>query len=246
MNMDLAFGEPWRLPACCRIALRWRSLQKTIDRCFPGRGAAVTCDTPVRHRATFALLLLSVLAAVPARSQSVTPQAPVEQARLDLPNLSDLAIATDGQVAAIGWRQFVGGGFGIPFASPGWLYIYADVNGSWVRQAEIQDPANNGYNYFAGAVAISGNRVVAAATGGSSTYVYLRSGNTWALEATLPVGGQQVALQGDTILVGEGSSTAYIFVRSGSTWTQQAALATPMRCGIWDVATGWRSATVRR
>ena len=203
--------------------VRWR---KQSTAAFPGRSPTVTCDTPVRHHATFALLLLTALAAVPARTQSVTLQAPVQQARLDLPNLSD-AIAIDGQVAAIGWRQFGSGGFGIPFAFPGWLYIYADVNGSWVRQAAIQDPANNGYNYFAGAVAVSGDRVVAAATGGSSTYVYLRSGNTWTLEATLPVGGQQVAIQGDTILVGEGSSTAYIFVRSGSTWTQQAALATP-------------------
>jgi len=202
-------------------------VEKRINRCLPGLSAAVTRDTPVRHRATFALLLLSILAAVPARSQNVTLQAPVQQARLDLPNLSDLAIAIDGQVAAIGWRQFGSGGFGIPFAFPGWLYIYADVNGSWVRQAAIQDPANHGYDYFAGAVAVSGNRVVAAATGGSSTYVYLRSDNTWTLEATLPVGGQQVAIQGDTILVGEGSSTAYIFVRSGGTWTQQAALPTP-------------------
>ncbi|HTF87263.1 MAG TPA: FG-GAP repeat protein [Planctomycetota bacterium] len=98
--------------------------------------------------------------------------------------------------------------------------------------------------HFGSAVDMDGDyAVVGAYQGGSGAlgqaYVYVRSGTTWSLQATLSgtglnpaLFGESVAISGDTIVVGApigGGSfqigTAYVFVRSGTTWTQQAVLS---------------------
>ncbi|AGN30308.1 FG-GAP repeat protein [Vibrio phage nt-1] len=71
-------------------------------------------------------------------------------------------------------------------------------------------------------------------TGGA--YVYIRSGTTWSLQATLSPSStssndyaSSVSLSGNTLVIGtplEGVSAgaAYVYVRSGTTWSQQQKL----------------------
>lgn len=81
----------------------------------------------------------------------------------------------------------------------------------------------------------------AGGTDAGSAYVYVRTGNTWVEQAKLTASdgaaedqfGRQVAIDGDTIVVGArqddhaggaNAGSAYVFTRSGSLWTQQAKL----------------------
>lgn len=71
-------------------------------------------------------------------------------------------------------------------------------------------------------------------------YVFVRSGGTWSLQATLRAAdgannewfGRSVAVSGDTIVVGaprhpwgpDSTGSAYVFTRAGTTWSQRAEL----------------------
>ena len=101
---------------------------------------------------------------------------------------------------------------------------------------------------FGNGVAISGDTAVVGANaygatvgGPGAAYVFVRSGNSWALQQKLTASdgatddafGSDVAISGDTIIVGAfgdttgantGQGSAYIFVRSGTAWTQQQKL----------------------
>jgi hypothetical protein len=98
--------------------------------------------------------------------------------------------------------------------------------------------------HFGSAVDIDGDTAVIGAYQGNTNslgqaYVYVKSGGSWSLQATLtPSGsnpavfGEAVAISGNTIVVGSplggGANqfgNAYVFVRSGTTWTQQAVLS---------------------
>lgn len=124
-------------------------------------------------------------------------------------------------------------------------------------QATLASPTPTSLERFGHAVDIDGDTAVIGApeSGGrvGAVYVYVRTGGTWSLQATLTgsnteVGdkfGWSVAVSGDTIAVGaplEGSDAengpgdnsapssgaVYVFTRSGSTWSEQAYVkATP-------------------
>lgn len=128
-------------------------------------------------------------------------------------------------------------------------------------------PSDEASSLSEGRVAIHGSRLVIGAPEKHHTvdanigaaYVYARSGDEWALEATLTISdlpeedwpgfGMAVAINGDTIAVGAphadlpgavNAGAVYVFARSGGTWSQQAKLGYPegvlwARFG-WDVA----------
>lgn len=136
--------------------------------------------------------------------------------------------------------------------------VLADINES--AKLVASNPASQ--DHFGYRVAIDGNTAVVGAfekDGANldvgAAYVYLRTGNTWALQAqlTTPTSveaaafGRDVAISGDTIAVGApfddgtqaGSGAVYIFTRSGTVWTQRAKLGVAATSGDrfgWSVA----------
>jgi len=134
------------------------------------------------------------------------------------------------------------------------VYVYARSRGSWRLMQTLSDPA--GYhpgNWFDIAMAMSGTSAVISTQGVSgvkhASYVYVLSGHSWRLQATLraPRGyGQLAAISGRTVILGSGGlpsvpgaspdlhlqpedssgyPDAYVYVRSGSKWHLQAHIA---------------------
>ncbi len=164
------------------------------------------------------------------------------------------AVDIDGDFAVVGGSQ-LNGPAGV-LLNVGGVYFYArdgsqDLGERW----EIEDTQRGsaGGDMFGQAVAISGDTVIAGAPGDEPmgfvltgrAHVYVRSGSSWSLEATLaPTNdvngaffGISVAIDGDLAVVGaiqddDDSSTptvaqtgaAYVYERSGTTWNLQAKL----------------------
>lgn len=119
----------------------------------------------------------------------------------------------------------------LPFSSLWWL---------------LTAPDGQSHDEFARAVALDGNTAVVGVpyedyySSPGVAYVFVRSGGTWALQATLTAAdgadgewfGASVAVSGDTIVVGaprhpwgqNATGSAYVFTRSGSTWSQRTEL----------------------
>jgi len=132
----------------------------------------------------------------------------------------------------------------------GSAYIYVRSGTTWSLQSTLNNPTPAGYDVFGVSVAISGDYVIVGAwlddtgaDGAGSAYIYVRSGTTWSLQATLnnptPVVndyfGMGVAISGDYAIVGAhlddtgatDAGNAYIYVRSGTTWSLQSTLNNP-------------------
>ncbi len=140
----------------------------------------------------------------------------------------------------------------------GAAYVFARSGGAWTEQAKLtaSDPLQ--FDLFGGSVAVNGDTAVVGslipvvdAQGTvidilGAAYVFVRSDGAWSQQAKLvipdPPAGQtfsnlQVAIEGDTVVVGANSfeigdtgvtgfaGLAYVFVRAGDVWTQQAILA---------------------
>ncbi len=127
---------------------------------------------------------------------------------------------------------------GAPNEGNGAAYVFfrAGSGTEWTRQARIV-PAAGGpaHENFGHSVAINGAYAAVGAPGDASTagrsYTFLRSGTTWAQQATMaPTGtvptdgyGTSVALEGTSLVVGSpgdnaGIGAAYVWVRSGTNW----------------------------
>ncbi|PYK69864.1 MAG: hypothetical protein DME45_00380 [Verrucomicrobia bacterium] len=134
----------------------------------------------------------------------------------------------------------------------GAAYVFVRNGATWTQQAYLKASNTDANDVFGRSVAISGNTIVVGASGEASAatgvngvqsdnsapgagaaYVFVRDGNTWTQQAYLKASqagpaafGFDVAISGDTAVVGEeeSSGAAYVFVRSGTTWTQQALL----------------------
>ncbi len=134
--------------------------------------------------------------------------------------------------------------------SPGSVYVFTRSGGNWTLQQKLTAFDGAGGDNFGGAVALSGDTMVAGARGDDygwstdmgSAYVFTRIGGVWALQQKLTANdgaasdnfGAAVALSGNTVAVGAwrdtvGSLTrrgsAYVFTRSGAVWTQQQKIA---------------------
>ena len=131
----------------------------------------------------------------------------------------------------------------------GAAYVFVRGATTWTEEAIIRNPNGLANDQFGQAVAISGNRILIGApyedaatiANVGAAYIYVRSGSAWNQEAkVLPVSGalgdvfgHQIALDGDTAVVGVYSDdvgsyinmgSAYVFARSGVTWPQQGFL----------------------
>ncbi len=136
-------------------------------------------------------------------------------------------------------------------------YVYTRVGSTWRLQATLPDPDKGVLNNFGQSVAIYGTTAVVgedyAKNGSGLVFVYVKSGTTWRLQATLinPTRadnfGSDVSISGSTIIVGDGeqpspsarptssAATTSVFTRSGSKWRLQAkAHFTPSAPKITD------------
>ena len=129
--------------------------------------------------------------------------------------------------------------------------VYVESGGTWSLQQALvpNDAGSYGVQQFGYSAAIEGDRIVIGSPFGPGTedisgtaYVFLRTGTTWVEEdeffpseaVALDRFGEDVAIDGDTILVGapqrsdlfpgSGEGAAYAFVRSGSSWLLEQRL----------------------
>lgn len=124
----------------------------------------------------------------------------------------------------------------------GSAYIFVRSGDNWTPQQKIVSTDSGDSDDFGNSVSISGSTVVIGARNNNGTagvnqgaaYVYVRSGTTWSLQLKLTPSdaggfeqfGYDVAISGDTVLVGKRSnSPAYVFVRNGTTWMEQQKLS---------------------
>jgi len=136
----------------------------------------------------------------------------------------------------------------------GSAYIYVRSGTTWSLQATLNNPDPAAYDWFGCSVAISSDYVIVGApyddtgaTDAGSAYIYVRSGTTWSLQATLnnptPAAydwfGRDVSISGDYAIVGAygddtgagDAGSAYIYARSGTTWSLQSTLNNPTPIG---------------
>ena len=135
---------------------------------------------------------------------------------------------------------------GAPYddSQTGSVYVFVRSGTVWSEQQKLRGATSITFDYYGTSVAVSGDTILAGATGQTSgrgaAYVHVRSGTTWTeqaeLHSTTLVGiasfGSSVALEGDTGLVGAPGAwfgpgavgAAYLFDRSGTTWTPQPVL----------------------
>lgn len=149
----------------------------------------------------------------------------------------------------------------------GAVYVFVRQNGSWTQQEMLKPSPPNRLEYFGTSLAISGDTVVVGApsndalgvttlpaTSRGAAYVFVRSGGAWRQQAKLvpkalhsdDFFGIEVAIQGDTILVGapfddEGGSHSgaiYEFTRNAETWTEGRKLkaAAPVEGGTFGLS----------
>jgi hypothetical protein len=119
---------------------------------------------------------------------------------------------------------------------------------SWTQQAKLTALDAAPYDRLGNSVSLSGDTALVGAENDDNTsgsaYVFVRSGTTWSQQARLTAPdaeagdyfGQQVAVSGDTAVVGVPHDSysgptipgsAFVFVRDGSTWTQLPMLTSP-------------------
>lgn len=150
------------------------------------------------------------------------------------------AVSIDGDTAVVG--------------TPGSAaYVFVRSGGDWVQQARLVPADGVARGEFGTAVAIDADTILVGApsarSGTSHTgvvYAFVRSGVAWHQQAVLapgatvaarPLFGQEVALDGNTAVVGAPLETlspggpaagvAYAPLLSGSSWAQQAVLRSP-------------------
>lgn len=124
----------------------------------------------------------------------------------------------------------------------GALYVYREIGGAWVQEADIssppaEDPGDDGYIGYAFTAAATENRVVTSAIykkDRGAVYSYVRRlDGTWEQEAFIERNGasqydffgEDVAVDGETLFVGapgvrNDRGAAFVFERRGSAWVQ--------------------------
>ncbi len=131
----------------------------------------------------------------------------------------------------------------------GAAYVFTRSGTTWTEQTKLTASDGAANDAFGVDLEISGNTVIIGAslddvgtnTDQGSAYIFVRSGAVWTQQAKLTASdgvtvdnfGRDVAISGDTALVGAyfadvgtvvGAGSAYVFNRSGTTWTQQQKL----------------------
>lgn len=151
------------------------------------------------------------------------------------------SVAISGDTVVVGARYLQGEGKGS-------AYVFVRSDQTWIQQAKLVDDDGAEGDLMGFSVAVSGDTAVVGAIRNSdkavdagAACVFVRSGQTWALQQKLyaPDGaagdrfGYSVALSGSTAVVtsidddGAGpawSGSAYVFARSGVTWSLEQKL----------------------
>jgi hypothetical protein len=158
------------------------------------------------------------------------------------------SVALSGDTAVIGtpnWGRYAD-------EAKGTAYVYVRTGTTWNQQQRLMASDAAVYDYFGGAVAVSGNTALVGAAGRGAqwstiedhggVYVFERSGSVWTERAVWTgdtsihnVFGTSLALSGDTALVGAPQANAnwgpagpghvWVFTRSGGLWAQQSLLS---------------------
>lgn len=156
-------------------------------------------------------------------------------------------VAIDGDTLLVGAYEWSSG-----YDRPGHAYVYTrQPDGTWAHQATLEATDAAGGAWFGSAVAIEGDTAVIGSHGHQkgvignvgAVYVYTRSGTTWTprtrMEPTsTQVGyfGQDVAISGDTIAVGEMPistpetffpGAVSVFRGSGASWSFEDRVFAP-------------------
>jgi hypothetical protein len=151
------------------------------------------------------------------------------------------SVALEGDVAVVGAAGSDPGGA----ESQGAAYVYLRSDGGWSEAAKLTAPDGAAGDEFGFAVAISGDTIVVGArfatvdaiSGRGAAYVFVRSGDTWALQTKLVADdgaafdelGDSVAIDGDTVLLSapfrdSSRGKVYAFVRDGGAWSAQGSM----------------------
>lgn len=136
----------------------------------------------------------------------------------------------------------------------GEVFVFVRSGDQWVLQQRLRASDAAKEDKFGYAMALEGNTLLIGAWGNfifrGKAYVFVRSNGVWTEQAQLLASdgdtsdrfGTNVALSGDTAVVGAWfakdtlnvrSGAAYVFTRSGTTWTQQQKLTHP-GAGMFD------------
>ncbi len=180
-----------------------------------------------------------------------------EQAKLLASDKSDFdffgsSIALDGDTAIIG----AFGAGAVESVGNGAAYVFTRSDGVWTEQAKLLASDGDSYDYFGNSVALDEDTAVIGASGeddggtdlNGAAYVFTRTGGVWTEQAKLLASdksdldffGSSVAVDGDTVIVGEDNvddsaglprGTAYVFTRSDGVWTEQVKLLPSDRQG---------------
>ena len=148
------------------------------------------------------------------------------------------SVALDGDTLVVG----VGTGEAVN-PPPSFVYVYTKGAAGWSLQAMLPAPAGADSNndFFGKCIALYQNTLVVGAANADiqapdagAVFIYTRTGNVWTLDATLTQSaapaslsdfGVDVAIDGDTILVGDDAQgEVTVFVRQNTAWIQQAVL----------------------
>ncbi len=166
------------------------------------------------------------------------------QAQCELGRLLDPALQPNPNfgfdVAVEGDRVVVGSSSGLFGGEP--CYVFERQADGWTA-SPVALPPDNLTTTYGHSVAISGDTIVVSGQDVSDPdprgYVFERVGGTWMLDQVLvvPLGlfhlfdGLRVAIEGDTILIGDlQDSAVHVFERSAGTWSQTDTLM-PVNAG---------------
>lgn len=181
-----------------------------------------------------------------------------------------VSISGDGSRAIIGAYSKT-----VNVAAQGEIYIWVRSGTSWSQELALAGPVSTVQMRFGYSVSMDNtgtrvaigaysNNVSAVSTG--TTYIYLRTGTTWAQEANLSASdytanmnfGYSVSISSDgsRVLVGASngnsntvttSGIAYTFTRNGTTWTQESKMqpSDPLATGMYGAAVALAANSIR-
>ncbi|HKY03620.1 MAG TPA: putative Ig domain-containing protein [Blastocatellia bacterium] len=136
----------------------------------------------------------------------------------------------------------------IHYTNAGSAYVFRRYGATWALEGKLAASDGSSYDIFGGAVAISGDTIVAGASGDNigtsaaqgSAYVFTRNGLSWIQQQklvsstgyTLNHFGNAVAISGDTAVIGAyttgvtqfSQGVAHVFTRAGGVWSEQQKL----------------------
>jgi hypothetical protein len=219
------------------------------------------------RRAAMSTVLLSVIVALagslvlflgstaqaagrPAATTAKAPVAAKTKVKAKGPSLLSEVLASDPWVGDdFGWSVSVSGStavVGAPYSGSyaGAAYVFTDVAGTWIPEAELTASDADAGDEFGYSVNISGSTIVVGSPGYydgiGDAYIFTDSGGTWTQQAELadtdPTGiggdkfGYSVVTSGSVTMVGAkgylgNTGAVYVFTDSGGSWTQTQKLS---------------------